>query len=392
MDKIYFDSASTSKPVDSILDAISPYIKEYYFNPSAKYSCSKIVKDKIESVREEVAHLINANPNEIIFNSGATEGNNNVVRGFIDGCTLDELTPYIITTNIEHNSTYSCLLNSYLLNKDMIDPKGLVLHVNKDGLIQMNELHELLQKVIEQGSWRFRILVTICMGNNEIGTIQNIQAISELVHEFDGIVHVDATQCIGHIFVDVQEMGIDILTASAQKFGGLKGTGFMYINNRIEDYIRPLIYGSQENMRRGGTENIIGIVALGEALKYIDYEEQEKIVIARDYLIQEMVNRWGCKVNGTMIGRLPNNINVTFKQNITGEALIYILDSSGIMISAGSACNAHSIQPSRVLQAIGLSDEEIAKSIRITLPDNVTKFQIERTLAEIDKAIQLLTT
>ena len=399
MSLIYLDNAASTKPVDSILDAITPYITSEYFNPSAKYSCSQRVKEKIENVRERIADSIGANKNEIIFNSGATEGNNTVIRGFLDACKLDEAKPFIITTNIEHNSINSCLTNMYLLNDDLCNPKEYELKVNQDGYISIYQLNDLLKSIYSfRDKYTFggeyesvRILVSICMGNNEIGTIQDIKEIAELVHEYEGILHVDATQCYGHIPFDVNDLNIDIMTTSAQKLGGLKGTGFIYIDECLKDLIRPLIYGSQQNGMRAGTENVVGIVAFGEAIKNIDYTKEMKIQSMREYMIDELTERFDCKINGSLVDRLPNNISVTFNQNITGESLIYLLDMANILISAGSACNTNKIKNSQVLQAIGLSDEEIAKTIRITLPDDITVEKIDRTISEIEKAIQLIT-
>ena len=371
---IYLDQAATTKPLDSILETIKPYIEENYHNPSSIYNAGVKVKKDIETVRQNVANLIGANSNEIYFTSGSCESNNWIVRGFDDANFQDE--PVIITTPIEHKSIINAIYNP-VLRSDIHFCK-----VDSQGFVDMDSLEDLLRLCTEHP-----ILVSVIMVNNEIGTIQNIKKISELVHSYGGILHTDATQALKYIPINVKEMGIDMLSASAQKLGGLKGTGFLYKRNNIK--LSPLIYGEQENQYRGGTENVIGIIALGEAIKYIDYNRQSEIIYLRNYFIDEL-KKLGCTVNGSMDFRLPNNINVTFLQDISAESLIYLLDMCGIMVSSGSACNSHSIEPSYVLKAIGLTDEEANKSIRITIPDNITMEVIDKVIYEITKQIILL--
>lgn len=381
METVYLDNAATTKPVDSTLEVIKPYIESEWFNPSSKYNRASNVKETIESVRADIAKEIGVNTNEIYFTSGATESNNWVIRGFVDQCKLENKTPVIITTKIEHNSIRKCVENI---------PDGgyyIYIPVNKDGNIKINFLKDCLREYAYNS--RFKILVSFGMGNNEIGTIQDISTIANIVHAYSGILHTDATQCFGHIPINNQILCADMISASAQKLGGLKGIGFLYKKEGIE--IRPLIYGSQEQGQRGGTENVVGIVALGEAVKQIDYSKTDKVKHLRDYMIEKLVKRLRCKINGSMTDRLPNNINVTFPQSITGEALIYVLETDEIYISAGSACNSYNSQPSHVLKGIGLSDEEASKTIRITLPDDINKKQIDMVIDKIEKQIQVLT-
>lgn len=390
METVYLDNAATTKPVSSIIEAIKPYIETDWYNPSVLYSKGKNVKEKIEEVRSCVAAEIGAAwSDEIYFTSGASESNNWVIHGFIDECKANGIQPVIITTHIEHKSIGKCVKNLLCIESDL---ECEYLSVNNYGQVKINELEELLEyfRIADDGTNRIKVLVSIGMANSEIGTIQDIRIISNIAHRYDAIIHTDATQSFGHIPIDVSILDVDLLTASAQKLGGLKGTGFLYKRRGIN--IKPLIYGSQEKGQRGGTENVIGIIALGEAIKQVDYAfEYQYISSLRDYMIEKLVKRLGCKVNGSITDRLPNNINATFPQSITGEALIYMLDMCNIYISSGSACNAHSIKPSYVLQAIGLDDYEISKTIRITLPDDINTEQINTVIDEIEKQIQILT-
>jgi cysteine desulfurase len=214
--------------------------------------------------------------------------------------------------------------------------------------------------------------------------------IAELAHKYNAIFHTDAVQAFGHIQIDVSDLDIDLLSASGHKIGCPKGCGFLYIKNDV--HIDPLIYGSQMDSMRGGTENVAFIVGMAKAVDLINNDQMHnlKTTILSNNFISEL-KAIGCTLNGSFENRLPNNINVTFNQNVTGESLIYMLDMSDIMVSAGSACNSHSTEVSYVLKAIGLSDEEAMKTLRITLPDNITGDDLDNVICEIKKQITLLT-
>ena len=377
MKEIYLDSASTSKPIDSILEIMKFHLENDWYNPSSLYSAGVKVKEKIELVRESIAELINANSDEIYFTSGASESNNWVIRGFAEANIFNDAA--IITTPIEHKSILNAL-NNPALHCDIH-----CCRVDSHGFVDMKSLKYLLE--LTKGK---KVLVSIIAANNEIGTMQSLYQISELVHKYDTILHTDATQALKYIPFNVKEIRIDLLSSSAQKLGGLKGTGFLYKKEGIK--LNPLIYGEQENQMRGGTENTLGILALGEAIKHtLNYFTNEKLFELRDYFIDKLEKEFGCKLNGDLLSRLPNNINVTFPQNITGEALVYLLDTAGIRISSGSACNSHSNEPSYVLKAIGLTDEEASRTVRFTLTEDLTKEDIDKVIYEIDKAIKILT-
>ena len=378
----YLDAASTAefREVDDIIvKTISHTMRKYWTNPSTLYATD--VKDEINKCREQVAKFIGAKPNEIYFTSGASESNNWAIRGWVDRALAENSGMInVITTPTEHKSILEAIEN---LNLGAIVKKC---DVDEFGLVDIDSLKRLLWIRTDEPT-----LVSICMANNEIGTIQNIKEISKIVHSYNGVLHVDATQAFGHIPIDVEKLGIDMMSASGHKISPvLKGVGFLYKTNMID--IQPLIYGTQENGLRGGTENVFGIVGLGKALEYCDVSQKkiDEMCAKRDYFIELLKSKFDVKLNGHLTQRLPNNINVTFPQNIMGESLLYMLGMSGIQISTGSACNSKSIEPSHVLKAIGLSSEKAMRTVRFTLPESVAFEDIDWIITEIDKAIRII--
>lgn len=388
---IYLDAAATAQYTnldDIIINTIVTAMKDSWMNPSSLYATS--IKDKIDKCRTNIAKFINAKSEEIIFTSGASESNNMAIRGWIDKSWCDanmmddgekyySSMPHVITTSIEHKS----ILN--LLDSDALICFRHECAVDGCGRVILDSLEQLLRMYANEP-----VLVSVCMANNEIGTIQNVKKISELVHKYGDILHTDATQALGHIPIDVEYLGIDMMSCSGHKISPvLRGIGFLYKRNGIN--IQPLIYGNQEFGLRGGTENTYGILGLNKALEHCDvYTTMEELSSKRDYFIDNLKYKFGCKLNGHDINRLPNNINVTFPQNITGESLLYMLDVSGIKIGIGSACNSKSIETSYVLKAIGVYDENAMRTIRITIPDDITYAEIDNVINEIDKAIKII--
>lgn len=381
---IYMDSASTAKyrpTIDNnIVNTIADAMMALWQNPSSLYS--EYVKEEINKCRIGIAEFIGAEPEEITFTSGASESNNMAIRGWVDHMLMNTLQFInVITTPIEHKSILGAVKNGAL--------GARVYHcdVNEYGFVDYKSLEYLLLMCKEEP-----VLVSIHLANNEIGTIQDIKKISSLVHKYGGVLHVDATQAFGHIPINVEDLDVDMLSASGHKISPvLKGIGFLYKKNCIK--IRPLIYGTQENGLRGGTENTFGIIGLARAIKYCNTTtEMMDLENKRDYFINMLCSKFKCKLNGHSEYRLPNNINVTFPQNITGEALLYILDLNNIKISVGSACNSHSIEPSFVLKEIGLSDEEAMKTVRFTLPEDITYEDIDYVINEIERSIKLIET
>ena len=381
---VYLDSAATAKYRnidDIIVDTMVTAMKDSWMNPSSLYASN--IKDKINKCRTNIAEFIGAQSNEIYFTSGASESNNWAVRGWVDEIFANTLTPAnIITTQIEHKSMLEAVKSK------MLNARVRYCDIDEFGFVKCESLEHLLKQC-----GRKPVLVSICMANNEIGTIQDIKKISELVHKYNGVLHTDATQALGHIPINVEELGIDMMSCSGHKISPvLRGIGFLYKKNSIK--VQPLIYGSQEQNLRGGTENTYGIIGLNKAIEYCDvnfsYELMSELCEKRDHFINLLESKFGCKLNGHGKYRLLNNINVTFPQNITGESLLYMLDISGIKVSTSSACNSHAIEPSYVLTSIGLTDEQAMRSVRFTLPNDITYQEIDSVINEIEKAIKII--
>lgn len=379
---IYLDTNATAKNKvdDIIINTITDAMREYWMNPSSLYATD--VKKEIDKCRANIAKFIGAKQSEIYFTSGSSESNSWAVRGFADKVWENMCnTAHIITTRTEHKSILNAVKN------DCLDACRNYCNVDEYGMVDLNDLEELLKSYKHLST-----LVTINMANNEIGTCQHVSMISDIVHKYGGILHVDATQALGHIPINVEELGIDMMSCSGHKISPvLRGIGFLYKKNGIE--ISPLIYGTQESGLRGGTENTYGIIGLSKAIDYCDVSPRaiEEMSSKRDYFIHLLRLKFGCKLNGHGDYRLPNNINVTFPQHVTGEALLYMLEMSEVYVSTGSACNSSSIKPSHVLKAIGLTDEEAMRTVRFSLPSNITYEEIDKVINEIDKCLRIIT-
>lgn len=376
----YLDEAATTKVKQEVVDAMLPYMTEKWHNPSSLYSSGADVKVAIDSARHTIANFINAKDDEIYFTSGGSESNNWAIQGFVNNRNNKTHVPYIITTKIEHKSIMACTKNLKLA-------KVYYLDVDDDGFISMSELEDTITLILSIGVEPKDILVSIQFANNEVGTIQNIINISNLVHLYGCTFHTDAVQAFGHVFIDVDVMGIDMLSASSHKIGGCKGTGFLYIKDGVE--INPLIYGSQMNGMRGGTENVAGIIGMAKAVELSDWKDGAATKMVRDYFIDKLEDI-GCTLNGSRNNRLPNNINVVLPDGIYGENILYMLDIDGIKIGTGSACNSRSVDPSYVLKAIGLTDDEAKQTIRISIPDDLTMDDVDDIVEDIKKSIKVI--
>lgn len=374
---IYLDSSATTKVKPEILEAMIPYFTDKWYNPSSLYSPSVEVKNDIESARETVGNFIGAGGNEIYFCSCGSEADNWAIKG-VAKIMAKKGKRHLITTTIEHHA----VLNSMkALEKDGFEITYLP--VDKYGLITLKQVRDVIRPDTA--------LVSIMYANNEIGSIEPISEIGELCHKNNVLFHTDAVQAVSNIKINVEKQNIDLLSMSAHKFGTPKGIGALYIKNGIE--VANLIDGgSQMDGRRAGTENVPYIIGMAKAVELCDINAQKtkELCDKRDYFIKRLVEEFGCTVNGSLEYRLVNNVNVTFPQNITGESLLYTLDMSDIFISVGSACNSHSFQPSHVLEAIGLNDEEAMRSVRFSLPDDITYENIDYVIQEIGKAIMLI--
>ena len=375
---IYLDNAATTKPKKEVVEAMMPYLMDKWHNPSALYSEASKIKEDIESARKTIGSFINAKSNEIFFTSSGSESNCWAIQGFINRCNRKGREATIITSVIEHKSIIACVEN---MNVDVH-----FVGVDKEGFVDIKALENLIHDAYIEAN---DILVSIQFANNEIGTIQHIKEIAALVHKYDGLFHTDAVQAFGHVTINVKDLDVDLLTASGHKVGCPKGIGIIYKKYSVN--IDPLIYGSQMDGMRGGTENVPYIIGMAKAVEILqeDKDYQLRMTILRNNFITQLKSL-GCSINGSIEERLCNNINITFFQNISGESMVYMLDTCGIYVATGSACNSHTITPSYVLKAIGLSDEDTHKTIRITLPDDITMDEIDKVIHEISKQILLL--
>lgn len=382
---IYLDTAATAKPLPEVIDAMMPYLAgEKWYNPSSLYSPAAQVKKDVENARKIAADFINASSEEIFFTSGGSESNCMAIKGFADRCRLEGFMPIVMTTELEHKSVNELLLHnpSFTLN--------LYVFNDRDGIVDIELMSRQLNRLsLTEGIEKTRLLVSIQFANNEIGTIQDIKKIAELVHDHGGLLHVDAVQAFGQIPIDVKELGIDMMSVSGHKIGTPKGIGFLYKKKNVD--ICPLIYGNQMNNMRGGTENVPYIIGMAKAIELSknNIKYHSRLELIRDYFIDKL-EEIGCKLNGPRTNRLPNNISVILPESINGESMLYMLDMCGIYVATGSACNSQSIEPSHVLKSISLSDEEAARTIRVTIPHDISKEKINKVVCEIEKQIKLL--
>lgn len=374
---IYLDNSATTKVRLEVINAMLPYFVDKWYNPSSIYSQATKVKKEIEEARKIVGNFINANTNEIYFCSCGSEADNWAVKG-IAKIMAKKGKRHLITTVIEHHAIFNSM--------KALEEEGFeitYLPVDKYGLISVKQVEDAIRSDTA--------LVSVMYSNNEIGSIEPIEDIGRVCREKGVLFHTDAVQAVNNIKIDVDKQNIDLLSMSGHKFGAPKGIAALYIRNGIE--IANLIDGgSQMDGKRAGTENVPYIIGMAKAIELCDISTQKnkEMCEKRNYFIDKLVEKFGCIINGSLENRLSNNISATFKQNITGENLLYLLDMSGIYCSTGSACNSRAIEPSHVLKAIGLSDSDAIKTIRFTLPDDITYQEIDKVISEIDKCIKLI--
>ena len=375
---IYLDNAATTSMRPEVLEAMKPYFMEDYFNPSSVYSAAGKVKKAVDDARDEIAKALHAKASsEIYFTGGGSEADNWAIKAAAEA--YQDKGRHIITTKIEHHAV--------LHTADWLTKKGYevtYLNVDEDGLISLDELERAIRPDT--------ILISIMFANNEIGTIEPIQEIGAIAKKHDVLFHTDAVQAFGHVPIDVQEMNIDMLSASGHKFHGPKGVGFMYLRNGLK--LGALIHGgAQERNRRAGTHNVPAIIGMGEAtrLAMSNMEENaKKETEIRDYLIARIEKEIPyVKVNGHREKRLPNNVNVCFRF-IEGESLLIMLDQKGICASSGSACTSGSLDPSHVLLAIGLEHEIAHGSLRLTLSEETTKQDVDYVVDHLKTIVERL--
>ena len=375
--KIYADNAATTKMSKTAIAAMMPYIEEYYGNPSSLYTAGQQAKEAVEQARETIARLIGAQPREIIFTSGGSEADNQAIRSAAaQGAKKGKR--HIVSDAIEHHAVLHTLAR---LEKEGFEVTYLPVHT--DGIVRVDELEAALRDDT--------CLVTVMYANNEIGTLQPIREISEICRKHGVTFHTDAVQAVGHLSIDVVSEGVDMLSASAHKFHGPKGVGFLYARRGVP--LTPLIEGgAQERGRRAGTENVAGIVAMAAALEEavgnIDANTR-KLTALRDRIIRGLSQIPHAALNGNPLRRLPSNVSFCF-EGIEGESLLLLLDDKGIAASSGSACTSGSLDPSHVLLAIGRVHDVAHGSLRLTLGEDATEEEADAIIAAVTDTVAYL--
>ncbi|OJF75820.1 MAG: cysteine desulfurase NifS [Treponema sp. CETP13] len=375
--QIYADNAATTKTRASAIEAMIPYFRETFGNPSSLNTPGQLAKEALTDARTRLAKILNSDPSEIYFTSGGSESDNQAINSAaIAGAKKGK--KHIISSAFEHHAVLHTLKN---LEKQGFEVT--LLDVHKNGMIHLEELEAAIRPDTA--------LVTIMFANNEIGSIQPITEIGKLCREKGITFHTDAVQAVGHIDVDVQSHNVDMLSFSAHKFGGPKGIGALYCKKGIP--LSNLIEGgAQERNKRAGTENLPAIVGMATALEEATSEMKElnpKLTLLRDKLIKGLLKVPHSILNGDPKKRLPGNVHVCF-EGIEGEALLLMLDEKGIYASSGSACTSGSLDPSHVLLAIGHPHAIAHGSLRLSLSDNITEQEIDYMIQEIPKVVAYL--
>lgn len=356
---IYLDNAATTALKPEVFEAMKPYFLENYSNPNSIYTFAQQSKKAVDEARETIAGLIGAKTNEIYFTAGGSESDNWAIKGCAEAFASKG--KHMITTKIEHHAVlHTC---------EYLEKKGYevtYLDVDETGMIRLEQLEQAIRPDT--------ILISIMFANNEIGTIEPIREIGAIAKKHGVLFHTDAVQAFGHVPIRVDELNIDMLSASAHKFHGPKGIGFFYMRNSVKlgAYVHG---GAQERARRAGTSNVPGIVGMAKAAQLAAEnmeENNKKIAAVRDHLIERVLAEIPfSRLNGHREYRLPNNANFCFRF-IEGESLLILLDQKGICASSGSACTSGSLDPSHVLLAIGLPHEIAHGSLRLTLSEETT--------------------
>lgn len=376
-DFIYMDNAATTKVAPEVLDAMLPYLREEYGNPSSAYKFSGRIAEKVAEARNTIGKVIGAKEKEIFFTSGGSESDNWAIKGIADA--RRDKGNHIITTKIEHHAVlHTC---------EFLEKRGFevtYLPVDEKGLVNIDELKAAIRPST--------ILVSVMFANNEIGTIEPIKEIGRIAHEHGVLFHTDAVQAFGHVPIDVNEMNIDLMSASAHKIHGPKGVGFLYIRSGVR--LSNLIHGgAQESGRRAGTTNAAGIIGFAKAAELAARDMEDTISrekTLRDRLMHKVLSEVPyARVNGDLENRLSNNVSFCFRF-VEGESLLIMLDNKGICASSGSACTSGSLDPSHVLLAIGLPHEIAHGSLRLTLSAENTEEEIDYVAETIKQVVQRL--
>jgi len=377
MKRIYLDYAATTPTHPEAVKAMLPYFGDAFGNPSSIYSYGQEAKGAIEEAREKVAALIGARDEEIVYTSGGTEADNFALKGA--AFANESRGNHIITSSIEHHAVIETC--------KFLERRGFsvtYLPVDEHGLIDSDDVRRAITDKT--------ILISVMHANNEMGTIEPIAEIGKIAKEAGVYFHTDAVQTVGHIPVDVNELGVDLLSMSAHKLYGPKGVGALYIRKGTK-LVAFMHGGEQERRRRASTENVPGIVGFGKAVELVRQEmgeEAERLTHLRDQLVKGLLERIDhTHLNGHPIMRLPNNVNVSVDY-VEGESMLLNLDLEGLCASTGSACSSSSLEPSHVLLALGLSPEQAHGSLRFSLGKWTSEAEIGRVLEVLPRVVSKL--
>jgi cysteine desulfurase len=386
MNRVYLDYNATTPVEPEVLDALLPYFSEEFGNAASIHTPGQQARAAAETAREQVAALIGARPQEIVFTSGGTESDNHAVFGVVGQAFLPvsfsrnaDSFPHIITTAIEHEA----VLNAC----QAVEKSGVrvtYLSTDREGQVDLDELRRAIRPETA--------LITIMHANNELGTLQSLEEIGRIAAEADVCLHTDAVQSAGKVPIDVNKLGVDLLSLSGHKFYAPKGIGALYIRGGTR--LRQLLYGGHHQRGfRPGTENVAGIVGLGKAAEIVRkslVEDAQRVSALRDKLEHGLLTRVPhARVNGGRAPRTPNTTNLVFP-GIEGEALLIALDLKGLACSTGAACSSGAVEPSHVLTAIGLPPDEARASLRFSLGRHTTEEEIEFALQVVPAAVEHL--
>ncbi|MDU5807120.1 MAG: cysteine desulfurase family protein [Peptoniphilus harei] len=369
---IYMDNAATTKITDSVFEAMLPYLKENYGNPSAIYSLGQRSRAAIENSRIKIAEILGVKASEIYFTSSGSESDNWALKGSL----LPNQENHIISSKIEHPA----VLNS-LKKIESWGGQASLVSVDEEGFVDLREIENSIEDSTR--------LISIMFANNEIGTIEPLADISKIAREKNILFHTDAVQAIGNVKFKIKDIGVDMLSLSGHKLGAPKGVGVLYLKEGI-DLDNFLDGGEQERGRRASTENLASIVGLARAMEdaYNNIEDYSSYTRdLRDYTIEKLLNIDGIILNGPRENRLPGNINITLK-NTKPQTMVQYLDMFDICVSSGSACAAGSINPSHVLRAIGRSEEDSLSMLRLSLNHENTKEECDFVVEKINQGMK----
>ena len=386
MNRVYLDYNATTPVEPEVLDALLPYFSEEFGNAASIHTPGQQARAAAETAREQVAALIGARPQEIVFTSGGTESDNHAVFGVVGQAFLPvsfsrnaDSFPHIITTAIEHEAVLNA---SQAVEKSGV--RVTYLSTDREGQVDLDQLRRAIRPET--------VLITIMHANNELGTLQSLEEIGRIAAEADVCLHTDAVQSAGKVPIDVNKLGVDLLSLSGHKFYAPKGIGALYIRGGTR--LRQLLYGGHHQRGfRPGTENVAGIVGLGKAAEIVRKslaEDAQRVSSLRDKLEHGLLTRVPhARVNGGRAPRTPNTANLVFP-GIEGEALLIALDLKGLACSTGAACSSGAVEPSHVLTAIGLPPDEARASLRFSLGRHTTEGEIEFALQVVPAAVEQL--